>query len=60
MTSLYDPLNLGGLMLPNRVLMTPLTRNRAGGARPVGISLLPPTRIRGPNHFRSDADLAHG
>jgi N-ethylmaleimide reductase len=31
MTSLYDPLNLGGLMLPNRVLMAPLTRNRAGG-----------------------------
>jgi len=29
MTSLYDPINLGDLQLKDRVLMAPLTRNRA-------------------------------
>ncbi len=34
MTSLFDPLNAGGLRLPNRIVMAPLTRNRAPGAVP--------------------------
>ena len=29
MASLFDPLDLGDLVLPNRVLMAPLTRLRA-------------------------------
>ena len=29
MTNLYSPVQLGGLLLPNRVFMAPLTRNRA-------------------------------
>jgi N-ethylmaleimide reductase len=29
MTSLYDPITIGGLILSNRVFMAPLTRNRA-------------------------------
>jgi len=32
MTTLFDPVKLGELELPNRVLMAPLTRNRASGA----------------------------
>src|SRR5438132_9141242 len=30
MTSLFDPIDIGKLTLPNRVVMAPLTRNRAG------------------------------
>lgn len=30
MTSLFDPYRLGSLTLPNRIVMAPLTRNRAG------------------------------
>ena len=30
MPSLFDPLQLGSLELPNRILMAPLTRARAG------------------------------
>src|ERR1700761_8547133 len=33
MTSLFDPLKLGELILPNRILMAPLTRSRAGAVR---------------------------
>lgn len=33
MPSLFDPLNVGDLLLPNRVLMAPLTRSRAGSSR---------------------------
>ncbi len=33
MPSLFDPLRLGDLQLPNRVLMAPLTRTRAGESR---------------------------
>lgn len=29
MTTLFDPINLGSLTLPNRIVMAPLTRNRA-------------------------------
>ncbi|TWO71082.1 alkene reductase [Caenimonas sedimenti] len=34
MTSLFDPLQAGTLHLPNRIVMAPLTRNRAPGAVP--------------------------
>src|SRR5579883_142065 len=33
MPSLFDPLKIGELLLPNRVLMAPLTRSRAGASR---------------------------
>ena len=33
MTSLFDPLTLGSLHLPNRIVMAPLTRSRAGRER---------------------------
>jgi N-ethylmaleimide reductase len=32
MTSLFDPIRIGRLTLPNRIIMPPLTRGRAGGA----------------------------
>jgi N-ethylmaleimide reductase len=34
MTSLFDPLKVGALDLPNRIVMAPLTRNRAPDAIP--------------------------
>ena len=34
MTSLFDPIQVGALHLSNRVVMAPLTRNRAPGALP--------------------------
>ena len=34
MTSLYDPIQLGDIALPNRIVMAPLTRNRAPGQLP--------------------------
>jgi 2,4-dienoyl-CoA reductase-like NADH-dependent reductase (Old Yellow Enzyme family) len=33
MPSLFDPLQLGDLLLPNRIIMSPLTRSRAGSTR---------------------------
>jgi 2,4-dienoyl-CoA reductase-like NADH-dependent reductase (Old Yellow Enzyme family) len=33
MPSLFDPLRVGELLLPNRILMAPLTRSRAGPSR---------------------------
>ena len=33
MPSLFDPLKLGDLTLPNRIIMAPLTRSRAGAGR---------------------------
>jgi 2,4-dienoyl-CoA reductase-like NADH-dependent reductase (Old Yellow Enzyme family) len=33
MPSLFDPLKVGDLTLPNRILMAPLTRSRAGSSR---------------------------
>jgi 2,4-dienoyl-CoA reductase-like NADH-dependent reductase (Old Yellow Enzyme family) len=33
MPSLFDPLTLGDLTLPNRIIMAPLTRSRAGAVR---------------------------
>jgi 2,4-dienoyl-CoA reductase-like NADH-dependent reductase (Old Yellow Enzyme family) len=33
MTTLFDPLTLGDLKIPNRIIMAPLTRSRAGASR---------------------------
>jgi 2,4-dienoyl-CoA reductase-like NADH-dependent reductase (Old Yellow Enzyme family) len=33
MTSLFDPMKLGDIQLPNRIIMAPLTRSRAGASR---------------------------
>lgn len=33
MTSLFDPIQLGDLALPNRIIMSPLTRSRSGNQR---------------------------
>ena len=51
------------ITLPNRVVMAPLTRNRAVRRRrpePDGHRILRPARQRRPDHQRSDADLAAG
>lgn len=34
MTTLFDPIRIGDLLLPNRIVMAPLTRNRAPGQVP--------------------------
>jgi hypothetical protein len=53
---LFEPCELGGLRLPNRIVMAPMTRNRAIGTvaqemavRPVGFIRTP----LGPNRTRS-------
>ena len=33
MPTLFDPIRLGALDLPNRIIMAPLTRARAGSTR---------------------------
>ena len=33
MTTLFDPIRVGDLTLPNRIIMAPLTRSRAGDSR---------------------------
>lgn len=38
MKSLFDPLQVGALHLPNRIVMAPLTRNRAPGAIPTALT----------------------
>src|SRR3954468_21517300 len=37
MPSLFDPVQAGGLHLPNRIVMAPLTRNRAPDAVPTAL-----------------------
>ncbi len=32
MTTLFDPIRVGRLTLPNRIIMAPLTRGRTGAA----------------------------
>ena len=34
MTTLFDPIQVGAIALANRIVMAPLTRNRAPGAIP--------------------------
>ncbi|MGL1833708.1 alkene reductase [Rhodocyclaceae bacterium SMB388] len=38
MHTLFDPITLGALRLPNRIVMAPLTRNRSPGAVPAPIT----------------------
>jgi N-ethylmaleimide reductase len=38
MTSIFDPVTLAGRVLPNRVVMAPMTRNRSPGAVPAPIT----------------------
>jgi N-ethylmaleimide reductase len=40
MTTLFDPITVGGLELPNRIIMAPLTRSRAVGAGRVPNALM--------------------
>jgi len=40
MTTLFDPIKVGGLELPNRIIMAPLTRSRALGAGRVPNALM--------------------
>ena len=40
MSGLFDPLKLGDLILPNRVVMSPLTRCRTGASRIPGVSMV--------------------
>jgi N-ethylmaleimide reductase len=40
MTTLFDPLKVGALDLPNRIIMAPLTRSRAGGGDRVPNALM--------------------
>jgi len=40
MTTLFDPIKVGGLELPNRIIMAPLTRSRAVGAGRVPNALM--------------------
>src|SRR5215475_8667807 len=52
MTTLFDPLKLGSLHLPNRIVMAPLTRLRA--AEPVNV----PNRLMAEHYAqRADAGL---
>jgi N-ethylmaleimide reductase len=47
-SALFTPLQVGTLTLPNRVIMAPLTRSRAGaGNVPQPIAALEETRDRG-------------
>ena len=48
-TKLFEPYKLGPITLPNRLVMAPLTRNRAvagHGAEPAGDRILRPARLR--------------
>ena len=38
MTTLFDPIQLGALTLPNRIVMAPLTRNRSPNAIPTSLA----------------------
>ena len=40
MTTLFDPIKVGALELPNRIIMAPLTRSRAVGAGRVPNALM--------------------
>ena len=57
MPTLFDPLKVGDLELPNRIVMAPLTRNRSSGTGRVPNAMMRDyyvPRVRRPHHFRSD------
>ncbi len=43
MTNLFDPIRVGRLTLPNRVIMAPLTRGRTGAEGVDGLGNTPPS-----------------
>ena len=62
-TKLFEPYKLGPITLPNRLVMAPLTRNRAvlrHGAEPAGGRILRAARFRGTADHRSEPGLAAG
>ena len=62
-SDLFQPVRLGPLTLPNRIVMAPLTRSRAGtGDVPGALNadLLRPARQRRADHQRGDPDLQQG
>ena len=60
---LFQPFRLHDLTLPNRIVLSPMTRGRAGAARlpnqPDG-RILRPAQFGGPAHHRGDHDLRGG
>ena len=57
MPTLFDPLKIGDLELPNRILMAPLTRNRSTGPGRVPNAMMRDyyaPRVRRPHPFRGD------
>ena len=62
MPTLFDPLKIGDLEVPNRIFMAPLTRNRSSGRRAraerADARLLRPARLGRPDHLRGDLGLA--
>jgi len=54
MPTLFDPIQLGSLTLPNRILMAPLTRTRASD------DVLLAARFGRADRDRGDANFAHG
>ncbi len=64
MPTLFDPLKLGALTLPNRIVMAPLTRSRAtpDGRVPTQLQAdyYRQRAVGRPDHFGSDLGFAHG
>ncbi|MEB3368977.1 hypothetical protein [Saccharopolyspora mangrovi] len=48
MTTAFDPIELGGKRLPNRIAMAPMTRSRAYGPGATRPSSTPPTTPNAP------------
>jgi 2,4-dienoyl-CoA reductase-like NADH-dependent reductase (Old Yellow Enzyme family) len=53
MTSLFDPITLGAIEAPNRIMMAPLTRSRATRSRV-------PTSLMGDRNLSARPGLAEG
>ena len=45
-TSLFSPLTMGSLQLANRIVMAPLTRNRAPGAVPTPLMVTADSKVK--------------
>ncbi len=58
MPSLFDPIHLGAIRAPNRILMAPLDarprHRKAHVPTPIMAELLRPARLRRPDHLRGD------
>ena len=63
MPTLFDPVRIGAWNLPNRIVMAPLTRARAGVeacSQRLDGRILRPACFSGLDHFRGDVGHAHG